>query len=491
LLEGSAEGLVAAFQIQKRLVREAEADMRRLANNSKLTEDERNARMRETARLYVNEKRHLADITQEIKRRNAEERRGVGGQDGKGTGEHPLELGVKAGRRYREVANQLAYGLGDIMSIQGGIAEMIRASANNVQYMAAQIPGAAGRWAMFGAVAAQALGMVAAKTIDIRDRQKEADDALKESQKSYKELARAVDEVMMLEDERERENRRRDMAEKANKALVAVQKAQDVLTEEERAQRGEGRYMYTEPLRALMNLQFQKLPNLMMNLYTGKGLSTEGPITGVADSRQDLINAEAALAARRLEAAEAMRLRDLATTGFDAKLAAKNAEQAIQKSKPELEAMYLGMLAKGKSESDAKMILQEVIREGLIPAEQKGAEKVAEGLVREFRIAMAGEQFKQNIAAIDPNAGANITLHEELRAAKTKLAEAEAEARKDSVIESGEKYNLRMLQMDAQRIEALIKAIENNTKTQQETNRRGAAGNGKATVPPIDDGGNL
>ncbi len=491
ILDGNPEGLVAAFQIQKRLVREAEAELRKFMNAAKTMDAETVKGGKERASIYIKEKRLLEDMTRAIKEMNREQQKG---KDTIGRGDHPMELGVKAGRRYREVANQVAYGLGDILSVQGGLAEMIRASANNIQYMAAQIPGAAGRWAMFGAVAAQAIGMVAAKTIDLRDRQKEANEAAKEGQKAWAGLVGEIERLSATEEQRDMEAKRRELAAQANKLIIAKDKAREALEPLIRRD-----VAIHTPLHArTMEQQIDAAMGALSAVTRGMGnlgiaALTLGAVPKTFDTPEERLRERTAdYLARKQESEAASKMRDTAMKLFEQSMAEKKAEKVVEKTRPDLEAKYLDMIKRGRPEKEAKAILTQMIEDGLETGAKAGAPKVAEAIAREFSMSGASQRFRDTLAASDPSFATSLSLKEQLRAASEAVNTAKAAAMQDKVIESAEKQTIKQLEMEENRIEALIKALDANTKATNESSRRDVikAEQGSPILPPLDPGGN-
>jgi len=492
ILEASPEGLVNAFHIQKRLVREAEADLRRFNNAAKTFDDDTIKRGRDKAAIYVREKQLLEEIRKTIAATNAEQRKA---RDGLGKKDDPMELGVKTGRNYREVANQVAYGLGDIMSVQGGLAEMIRASANNVQYMAAQIPGAVGKWAMFGAVAAQAVGMVAAKTIDLKDKTEEAAKAAVEGRKAYKELADEVIRLKMTEDEREKEAYRVSQSKQLDKSLIAHEKAKADYVEQARQDEATRTPFHLRTMEQQSDAFWRAakvattgMANLVSAVVTG-GTFTHPlatPDDKLRDATVQLVATRGELIASQKENTEALKLFAKNKTG---EAALKQAEGM----KNEFVKMYTDMISRGKTMEEAKTFLAQIVSEGLVGDAKGGADKVVEEIVKGFQMALASEQFKNNIAKLNPAFGQEVDLKEQLRVATENLARFNAEARSDSEVTSAEKGTIRQLEMEKSRISALIQALEMNTRATEENNRKEAGNkeiNQGQILPPLDPQGN-
>jgi hypothetical protein len=526
LMEADTESLVAAGMLQRRIVREAEADLRKLANQSKGNHAEFMEQSREKAKTYIDEKRYLQDINAEQANRRKTGK--DGGSEGSTREEREAARAARQAakeaaaaerearwaqkraereeihsarradtqasialremenqekhtmRRRREMLNQLAYGLGDVMSVQGGLAEMTRAASNNVQYMVAQVGGAAGAYLTMGAVAGQAILMVIGRMTGLKKETTEAGKAAEASQKAFRELAQAADDARMSEDELEKEKYIRDLREKAGKAETAYDAAKRARGAKESEIEGRSPFDWWK-------------------------VGGKAALGGVADlftlfqfheqiaqfqSFNQLKTLQADEAARKNELTAAEKFRDQAYKGFDEKKQEKEAEKAIGKTKSDLENMYLQMMSRGRPETEAKEILRAQIEESLPEGMRAGAKRIADDIAREFKINVAGEQFRKNLASGGGDMEKLQTLQDQLRQAKIATAKAEAEALQDQTVESGEKEGIRRLKMEETRIEALIKALDENTKATIENNRQQVGDPTRSQLPTVNPQGN-
>jgi hypothetical protein len=470
ILEGDATSLVAAGQIQKRVIREAEQELRRAANESKRFDEAAMARLKEKAKLVVQEKNLLKEIGQAQKNINNAEETYRGRKSDMST------EGVRGARRWRDALNQVAYGMGDIMSVQGGMAEMIRASANNIQYMVAQIPGKIGTFAVIGAVIGQAFGMVAAKMGDSVDLTKEAEKSAKAAHKAYMELLDDVEKVTLKEADYEKEKRRREFAEKAAKAETAAQAARDVYTSYEKQARLEGGGIYLEPLKALAHMfTFGLAPNQF-------------------DTATQMKNALADVAARESEAGAARRARDLATAGANDAEIAKKLEKALEKMQPQVEQEYFRIRTKTGSPEEAREQVVAMVSASLSKDESRVAARIVDKMIEEFKMSLSHQRFQDTFAQFAPEGEKMVQLRDLLDAQKRELAEVKGRQLSDGERNKLDEKLIKDAEIKVQQTQALIDAMIENNKLLLENNRRMAIQQGEdegnRPVPELNPRGN-
>jgi hypothetical protein len=131
--------------------------------------------------------------------------------------------------KYREVIGQLSYAIGDFLSVNGDMADRIRAVANNAQYAAMMIGGAWGMTINIITLGVQLFSQLAKHMGETGEAAKAHAADVGKASDAYVHMRDELDKLIMTEEEYARKKKARELSEDVGAAKKGVEAAQQQL----------------------------------------------------------------------------------------------------------------------------------------------------------------------------------------------------------------------------------------------------------------------
>jgi hypothetical protein len=153
----------------------------------------------------------------------------VGGSGGVTAG--GLNALSSSGIRWREIMTQMSYATNDFLAVNGGLAERVRAVANNIQYAALMLPGPWGQVINILTLGLQLVTQMGGMFGVMTEAQKENAKATDVSAKAYAGMRDELDKLTMKEDEYQKKKLEGRLGDATETAKERLKKSQEALAE--------------------------------------------------------------------------------------------------------------------------------------------------------------------------------------------------------------------------------------------------------------------